>query len=324
MREVDVEDRHRDQEHDERTRETVDDREEADAHEMGDPAHRRHEGVLDGALPAFPSDGVGGLHEDQRQVAPEQRADQQVKLRPAQVEGAAGHPQRPQARGEEADRQHADDAVEEPHDLPAPVALVDVELPLGKAEQGAHLGSAHADHVTASSASSASSVFPVRSMKTSSSVAAPCRARSSSGEPSASTRPPSSISTRSHSADASSMSWVQSRTVISRSARSVSSTAWTSFLERGSSPVVGSSIRSSDGAVRKLRAMATFCCCPRDSWFIDSSVTPPASTIRSSSCNATFSFCSRRHQGAPASRSRRLNALRTPWMSIARTLIAVS
>src|SRR5882762_1229015 len=46
-------------------------------------------------------------------------------------------------------------------------------------------------------------------------------------------------------------------------------------------------------------------------------VTPPASTLRSSSWRATLSFHSRRHQGAPASRSRRLKALRIPWISIA-------
>src|SRR6266850_2646578 len=46
-------------------------------------------------------------------------------------------------------------------------------------------------------------------------------------------------------------------------------------------------------------------------------VTPPASTVRSSSWRATLSFHSRRHQGAPVSRSRRRNALRIPWISIA-------
>src|ERR1700686_4465938 len=46
-------------------------------------------------------------------------------------------------------------------------------------------------------------------------------------------------------------------------------------------------------------------------------VTPPASTTRSSSCRATLSFHARRHQGAPASRSRRRNVLLIPWISIA-------
>jgi hypothetical protein len=37
------------------------------------------------------------------------------------------------------------------------------------------------------------------------------------------------------------------------------------LFDRGSSPVVGSSSSSSTGEVRKARAMATFCCMPRDS-----------------------------------------------------------
>ncbi len=48
-------------------------------------------------------------------------------------------------------------------------------------------------------------------------------------------------------------------------------------------------------------------------------VMPPASMTRSSSWRATLSFHSRRHQGAPASRSRRRNAFLTPRISIAVT-----
>src|SRR5467141_1766705 len=51
-------------------------------------------------------------------------------------------------------------------------------------------------------------------------------------------------------------------------------------------------------------------------------VTPPASTTRSSSCRATLSFQSRRHHGAPASRSRRRNDLVTPCNRIAAAVIA--
>src|SRR5260370_32636627 len=46
-------------------------------------------------------------------------------------------------------------------------------------------------------------------------------------------------------------------------------------------------------------------------------VTPPASMTRSISWRATLSFHSRRHQGAPTSRSRRRNAFLTPTISTA-------
>ena len=41
---------------------------------------RRHEGVLDGPLPALPRDCEGHVEEHQRQIAPEQRPDEQVEL----------------------------------------------------------------------------------------------------------------------------------------------------------------------------------------------------------------------------------------------------
>src|SRR5262249_27646986 len=155
-----------------------------------------------------------------------------------QIEAGPARAELAQARSEKADGEDADDAVEKPDDLPDPVALVDIELPLGEAEQSAHLGAAVADdhEPTSSSSSSASRVLPVRCIKTSSSVAPPWRTHSSPGLPSARTRPPSIIKTRSQRAEASSMSCVQSSTVISRPSRSASSAACTSFFERGSSP----------------------------------------------------------------------------------------
>src|SRR5436190_7356158 len=197
MREVDVEDRDRDQEHDESAHQAVADREQADPHQVRDAPHRRHERVLDGALPPLPRDRERGFNEDKRQVAPKRRSDEQVKLRPTQVEAGVACSERVETRGEKADRQHADDAVEEPDDFPDPVALVDVELPLGEAEQRPHLRAPHPNHASTSSSSSASSFLPVSCMKTSSSVPEPWRSQSSMGVPSASTRPPSSMSTRS-------------------------------------------------------------------------------------------------------------------------------
>ena len=75
--EVDVEDEQRDEHHRRGACHAVEHREDADAEQVGRPAHRRHEGVLDGPLPAFPSDDVGDLHEDEREVAPEHRAGEQ-------------------------------------------------------------------------------------------------------------------------------------------------------------------------------------------------------------------------------------------------------
>src|SRR6202521_1296599 len=51
-------------------------------------------------------------------------------------------------------------------------------------------------------------------------------------------------------------------------------------------------------------------------------VTPPAWTVRSSSCRAGLSFHSRFHHGAPVSRSRRLNPLVTPRSWIAAAFIS--
>src|SRR5579872_5573388 len=226
MREIEVEHRGRDQQDDKGPSKAIGDREQADPHQMRDPAHRSHEGVLDGPFPALPGDRKSRLHEDKRQIAPEQRPDEEIELSTAQVERAGVRAERAEPRCEIPDRKHADQAVEEPHDLPHPVALDDVELPLGEPEQRVQLRMPYsgAHQAGTSSSASASSFLPVRRMNTSSRVAAspsPYVRISSAGLPSASTRPPSIIRTRSHSAAASSMSCVQRSTVTSRSARSI-------------------------------------------------------------------------------------------------------
>src|SRR6202022_452479 len=104
VREIQVEQYGRDQEYDERAQEAVTDGEEADPGQVRDTPHRRHERVLDRALPSLPRDGVGRLHEDQREIAPKQRADEQVQLRLAQVERAVFGAERTEAGGEVADR----------------------------------------------------------------------------------------------------------------------------------------------------------------------------------------------------------------------------
>jgi len=87
----------------------------------------------------FPRDGVGRLHEDEGQISPKQSADQQVELGAAQIERPTPHSERAEARCEEPDREHADEAVKQPDDLPDPVTPDDMELPLGKTEQRVEL-----------------------------------------------------------------------------------------------------------------------------------------------------------------------------------------
>src|SRR4029077_20066586 len=194
--------------------EPVPDGEQADAHQVRRAADRRHERVLDGPLPPLPGDRVRRLHEDEREVAPQQRADQKVELRSAQVEPDAARAERAQSRGEEADGEDTDHAVEKPHDLPPPVTADRVHRSLGEAEHRIQLASLHSDvhGATTPSASSsaspsswASKDLPVSCMKTSSSVSDSCRSQSSAGVPSARTRPLSIIRTRSNKAAASPM-----------------------------------------------------------------------------------------------------------------------
>src|SRR4029077_10016421 len=126
-----------------------------------------------GAFPSLPGDRVRGLHEDEREITPEPGADEQVELSLAQVEGGALGAQRAQARGQEADREHADEAVEEPDDFPEPVPLDDVHLPLRDAAERVQLCVPYPDsdaHVPSSFSSASAKLLPVRCMKTSSSV----------------------------------------------------------------------------------------------------------------------------------------------------------
>ncbi len=69
---------------------------------------------------------------------------------------------------------------------------------------------------------------------------------------------------RSHSLSASCMSWVVRITVVSWVLRTSSTKSCTSRLDTGSSPVVGSSSSRATGAVIRARAIATFCCIPRE------------------------------------------------------------
>src|ERR1700730_15937342 len=238
---------------------------------MGQPLDRRHEGVLDGPLPPLPGDGEGDFEEHQREVGPEKRHHQEIKLGLVQVRLPRLESQRRQPRRQVADAEHADQVVEQPDRFPQPVTSIQVFLALDEADEGVQLPAERIPDHSSFSSSSSSSRFPVSFMKASSRLppTSPAWARiSSAGVPSARTRPWSSTSTWSQSTSASSRSWVHSSTVAARSRRIVRTNSWTSRFDRGSSPVVGSSISRSEGDVRKLRAMAIFCCWPRDSCFI--------------------------------------------------------
>src|SRR5260370_2375856 len=159
------------------------------------------------------------------------------KLGVGQVDGSVLHDKREKTVGQKADGEHADQAVEEPDDFPQPVALDDMKLALRESEERIQLRVADPDsdaHVNSSFSSATAKLLPVRCMKTSSRVGSvfpfACRRQSSSGLPSASTRPPSIISTRAHSSAASAMSCVHRRTVTSRSSRSTCTGGCTSFL----------------------------------------------------------------------------------------------
>src|ERR1019366_2830534 len=219
-----------DRDHDDHAaQEGVHDREAADAEQMCDPPHRRHEGVLDGSLPSLPRDREGHVEENQGQVAPQQRADQQVQLSARDVDVRVRTAERSQSGRQVADAERADDAVDEPDDFPDPVPLVEVALALEESEERirletqtwrGHLDAAYlrAHHSSSCSASlSSSKVFPVSRRNTSSSDAPSpfwlCCARSSAGVPSARILPRSRMITRSQSRSASSRSWVLSSTV---------------------------------------------------------------------------------------------------------------
>src|SRR5205823_1936295 len=181
--------------------------------------------------------------EHQRQVGPEQSPHQQVELRMVQIRLSLLQPERGQPSRQVADDQHADQVVEQPDRFPGPVASVQILLPLDEPDEGVQLPPKHISGHSSFSSSSSSSRLPVCSMKASSrlpSVLPACRRISSAGVPSASTRPWSLTTTRSHITSASCRSCVQSSTVAARSRRIDRTSSWTSRLERGSNPVVGS------------------------------------------------------------------------------------
>jgi hypothetical protein len=77
---------------------------------VGEPAERGHEGVLDRPFPALPGHRLGHELEDDPEVRPDHRADEQERGGPGDVDAAAG---RLHAVGDEDDRQRVGDRPDE-------------------------------------------------------------------------------------------------------------------------------------------------------------------------------------------------------------------
>ena len=90
-----VEEERDDDEEQDRPNEPVEHGEQARAAQVHRPRERRHERVLDRPLPALPGDRLGDELEDDPEVRPDDRADQQLRRRPLDVDLAAGRRERP-------------------------------------------------------------------------------------------------------------------------------------------------------------------------------------------------------------------------------------
>src|SRR5207247_1733869 len=133
--------------------------------------------------------------EDEPHEPPGDRADEEVEDEARRRRGV-DLVARDRRRGDadERHRQRRHDPVDDPDDLPEPIALHERDLALDEGVGEAGLGRELRDHVPASPFSSASSILrPVIVMKTSSSEPrAPYRPMSSLVVPSATSRPPCS------------------------------------------------------------------------------------------------------------------------------------
>src|SRR5579885_1191469 len=113
---------------------------------MSAPADRRHERILDRAFPALPGDHLADRIEDDRQITPDQRADQQVQHQERRIDLLAAYLLH--RRADERDGKAVDDAVNQPDDFPSPVSLGQIDVSLyervGRAklsDDGGHLSS---------------------------------------------------------------------------------------------------------------------------------------------------------------------------------------
>ena len=128
---------------DERTHE----RRRAHAEQMREPRDRRHERVLDRAFPALPRDDLADVLEDDAEESPRDRPDEQVEHEPRDrrvVDPTAGDGRRGEADVRDGERGH--DAVDEPDDLPRPVALGQRDLALDERVREADLPVQLSDH----------------------------------------------------------------------------------------------------------------------------------------------------------------------------------
>src|SRR4029079_17073932 len=215
--ELQAEEQRDDDEQQDRADEPVAHREDARTADVHGAGERRHERVLDRALPPLPGDRLREELEDDPEVRPDDRPDQERGRRAVDVDRAAGglDPLR-----DEDDRERVGDRPDEEREVPVDVAPREVDVPLDDAGQADQLmlelegGRSHARTLLSSasiSSSSSSNPRPVAAKNASSSVSASNWAFSCSAGSSASSRPRSRIPTRPASASASPRSWVQRR-----------------------------------------------------------------------------------------------------------------
>ena len=131
-REGEAEEQRHDREQRRGAHEPVEDAERPHPEQVHRPRQRGHERVLDGPLPALPRDGLGEDLEDDPQVGPDHRADEQARRLALDVELAAG---RLDALGDEDDRQRVGDGPREERELPEAVALDQVGVALDHAQE---------------------------------------------------------------------------------------------------------------------------------------------------------------------------------------------
>jgi hypothetical protein len=119
VRHVQAEERGDRDEHDRRTHDPVADREDPRTQQVRGARQRCHERVLDGPFPSLPRDGLDQQLEDDPEVGPHDRSDQQDRGQLVDVDLAAG---RLDALGDEDDRERVRGRPEEERDLPPRVA----------------------------------------------------------------------------------------------------------------------------------------------------------------------------------------------------------
>ena len=110
---------------DRRPDEAVEDGVRRHAEQVHRPRDRRHERVLDRALPALPRDRLGHELEDDPEERPDHRADEEAGREPFSARRGTMH-----GAGDEHDRERVRDRPEHEREVPEEVAPREVDVPL--------------------------------------------------------------------------------------------------------------------------------------------------------------------------------------------------